>query len=181
MEQSIQTLIESAKNGKPQAQSKLMDLFWNDVKGYLLYKTNNENLAEELTVETFTKAISKLSLYDENFNFKTWLISIAQNNLIDYFRSQQKNENTIFSDDYDFLLMDIEPSPEEILIDKQNISELEQKLGQLPEKYSEVLRLRFLDDLSIAQIAEKKSLTESNVKVRIMRAKKLLQDIWNES
>ncbi len=176
METPLQKTIKEAQDGVPQAQSRLMDAFWNDVKGFLLFKTNDENLAEELTVETFTKAISKLNLYDDNFNFKTWLISIAQNNLIDYYRKRKKEDAEVLTEDYEFIFAETEPSPEKLLIDQQNLKDFYSKLDNLPEKYSEVLKLKFIDDLSIKEIANQLKLSESNVKVRIMRAKKLLMD-----
>ncbi len=181
MNPTLQNTIKEAQKGIPQAQSRLMDAFWNDVKGFLLFRTNDENLAEELTVETFTKAISKLSLYDDNFNFKTWLISIAQNNLLDYYRKKQKENPEILSEEYDLILAETEPSPEKILIDKQNLADFYKKLDRLPPKYSEVLQLKYIDDYSIKEIAQQLQLTESNVKVRIMRAKKLLMDAYKES
>ncbi len=180
MQIPLQQMIEEAKKGKPQAQSKIMDAFWNDVKGYLLYRTNDENLAEELTVETFTKAISKLDLYDDNFNFKTWLISIAQNNLLDYYRKKKKNLEYL-SEDYDLVFTETEPSPEEALIDEQNSKEFYKKLDEIDSKYSEVLKLKFIEDKSIKEIALQLQLTESNVKVRIMRGRKLLEDAYKNT
>lgn len=177
MENNLPHIIEEARKGIPQAQSRLMNLYWNDVKGFLLYKVNDENSAEELTVETFTKAISKLELYNEDFNFKTWLLSIAQNNLIDFYRKKNRN-NEVFSDDYELIMTEIEPSPEEILIDEQNYKNFQTKLELLDPKYTEIIQLRFFEDLSIKEIAEKLQLSESNVKVRIMRARKLLADAY---
>ncbi len=174
----LQQSIEDAQKGIPQAQSRLMAAYWNDVKGYLLFRTNDENWSEELTVETFTKAIQKLDKYDDNFNFKTWLISIAQNNLIDAYRKKKKDDSEILSEDYELILTETEPSPEKLLIDQQNLKDFYEKLNQLAGKYSEVLKLKYIEDCSIKEIAQQLNLTESNVKVRIMRAKKLLADLY---
>ncbi len=179
MKRPLEEIIIEAQKGEPKAQSQLMDAFWNDVKGYLLYRSNDENLSEELTVETFTKAISKLNLYDTNFNFKTWLISIAQNNLYDYYRKKKKDLEFLI-DDFDLTFTETQPSPEDLLIDQQNSKAFYQKLDKIDPKYSEVLRLKFMEDKSIKEIAEELNLTESNVKVRIMRGRKLLQDAYKE-
>jgi DNA-directed RNA polymerase specialized sigma24 family protein len=51
-------------------------------------KVHDENVADELTVSVFSKVLAKLDLYDENFQFKTWILTIAQNSVIDYWRKK---------------------------------------------------------------------------------------------
>jgi DNA-directed RNA polymerase specialized sigma24 family protein len=51
-------------------------------------KVHDENAADELTVSVFSKVLAKLDLYDENFQFKTWVLTIAQNTVIDYWQKK---------------------------------------------------------------------------------------------
>lgn len=174
---SLNELISQAKKGKQQAQSQLISGFWVDVKYYILTKVHDENSAEELTVETFTKAITKLHLYNEDFDFKTWLISIAHNTTMDFFR-KKKNYDEFFLNDYSKILQ-TSPSPEDNIISEQKNSALLKAINELEEKYKKVMELKFLEDKSIKEIAGILDLTEANVKIRILRGKKLLSDKLN--
>ena len=59
--------------------NKLLNENWDYVYNYILKKTSNEYVSEEITIQTFSKAFQKIKLYDKKFLFKTWLISIAKN------------------------------------------------------------------------------------------------------
>jgi RNA polymerase sigma-70 factor (ECF subfamily) len=171
-------LIEEAKNSKQQAQSGIVNLFWRDVKTYIFSLVKNENSAEELTIETFTKVLNKLSLYNSDFDFRTWIISVSHNTTIDYLR--KKNKDKDFYTDEDYLeLKDMEPSPEQVFIDKQNLEELEKMLEKLPENYHRLIQLRYLEGKKLKKIVEETGLSLANVKVSLMRAKKLLAEMQN--
>lgn len=173
---NIQNLIEEAKNNKQQAQTKLVNIFWADVKSYVLFLTKEENIAEELTISIFSKALSKLSLYNSDFDFKTWLISIAHNHSIDYLR-KKKNISIPFTEDFNSDVYDFEPSPEEKFIEKQNTEDFEKLLSKLPENYQKIIHLRYLEDKKLKEISEITNLSLSNIKVSLMRAKKLLSEL----
>ena len=78
------TLISLAKNKNQKAQTQLINLFWVDVFSFVMKKVQNENVADEITVSVFSKVLAKLDLYDPNFQFKTWILTISQNSVIDY-------------------------------------------------------------------------------------------------
>lgn len=82
-------LLEEAKNSKQQAQSKIVNLYWGDIKSYIFSIVKDENYSEELTIETFTKVLNKLNLYNADFDFKTWVTSIAHNTAIDFLRKKK--------------------------------------------------------------------------------------------
>src|SRR6056297_2481324 len=90
--------------GNQIAFSRLLDTFWNDVYGFQLKRTENENDAEDITIQTFSKAFDKINTYNEEYKFKTWLITISKNIHIDLVRKLNKsirnaskdNENSFF-------------------------------------------------------------------------------------
>lgn len=84
----LQTVIFEAKKGKRQAQNLLMDIFWDNVFNYVYQKIKDEEEAEDIAIETFTKVFAKLKLYNADFDFKTWLLSIAHNTMIDHIRKK---------------------------------------------------------------------------------------------
>ena len=75
----LETSISKAKNGSQSAYSFLLDSFWLEVYNYQLKRTKNENDAEDITIQTFSKAFDKLNTFDEKYVFKTWLITISKN------------------------------------------------------------------------------------------------------
>lgn len=166
-------LIEEAKNSRQQAQSKIVNLFWSDIKSYIFSLVKDENYSEELTVETFTKVLSKLNLYNSDFDFRTWVTSIAHNSAIDFLRKKNKDKNKFLDDDYQ-QPRDWEPSPEQLFIDKQNLEAFEKRLNNLPENYRKLIYSRYVEGKKLKDIVEETGLSLANVKVSLMRARKLL-------
>ncbi|XOD68552.1 MAG: RNA polymerase sigma factor [Flavobacteriales bacterium AspAUS03] len=175
------SIIRQAKKGTQKAQSLLMRIFWNDVYHYVLKKIHDDDEAEDIAIETFTKVLNKLKLYNENFNFHTWLITIAHNTMLDHFR-QQKIQNISldqFSVHTDFLssLILEEHSPEEKLISKQTVKQIRDSIERLPLKYKKVVRLRFLEEKTYKEISKELFISMNQVKIQLLRAKKLLLKI----
>ena len=75
----INEAVRRAKENDQSAFNLLLHTFWNDVYGFLIKRTRNENDAEDISIETFSKAFEKIKSFDESFKFKTWLITIAKN------------------------------------------------------------------------------------------------------
>ncbi len=86
--------IKLAKEGDQHAFRYLLEFFWNDVYGFMLQRTQNENEAEDLTIRCFGKAFEKIMTYNQAFGFKTWLTTIAKNLHIDQIR---KKTSTAFT------------------------------------------------------------------------------------
>lgn len=90
MGENLLQLIASAKNKDQKAQTQLINQHWVSVFSFIMKKVQDETIADELTVSVFSKVLSKLDLYDPNFQFKTWVLTIAQNSVIDYWRKKQE-------------------------------------------------------------------------------------------
>jgi RNA polymerase sigma-70 factor (ECF subfamily) len=173
-----QQLIEAAKKGEQSAFKKLMDKYWDSVYAFQLKRTKNTYQAEEVCIQSFARAFDKLDTYQEQFNFKTWLITISKNIQIDINRKKsietsdldQKNANQI---------ADIEPTAEDRLITEQNLTKLLEHIKSLKPHYQEVIHLRYFKELSYKAIAEELNQPINNVKVKLLRAKKLLAERLN--
>ena len=81
--QIIQKNIDKAKTGDQVAFTFLLDFFWNEVYGFMLKRTQNETDTEDIVIETFAKAFDRISTYNPEYAFNTWLIAIAKNVHID--------------------------------------------------------------------------------------------------
>ena len=176
----IKKQIEKAKMGDQVAFTSLLDYYWNEVYGFMLKRTENETDAEDITIETFAKAFDKIATYNPEFQFNTWLIAIAKNVHIDMLR---KKKSTLFLDITDeednqaYNVADTSPSPEDKIITEQNLSRLLQFIKELKPHYQEVIQLRYFQELSYQEISDQLQEPLSNVKVKLLRAKKLLAEI----
>ncbi len=171
----ILALVSQAKKGQRRAQNIILNTYWDNVYYYIFSKIKNENDAEDITIQTFTKAFSKLKLYNPDFDFKTWLISISHNTMLDFLK---KNKVSLTSDMNFALEVPIEePSPEDQLINKQKILEIKHYLKQLKPNYRKVLEMRYLEEKTYKEIAKELNLNISNVKIQVLRGKKLLFEL----
>jgi len=172
--------INKAKEGKDTAYTTLLNMFWKDIYRFLYSKTNDENEAEDLTVRTFAKAFDKISSFDEKYEFKTWLISISNNLFIDHFRKRKTETISIHKESTEaHKIKDAEPTPDDKLIIEQNLAELLGYIHQLKPHYQEIINLRFFQEMSYKEMATTLNEPMSNIKVKLLRAKKLLAEIIN--
>jgi RNA polymerase sigma-70 factor (ECF subfamily) len=175
----ITDAITKAKNNEQLAFNFLLDTFWNDVYAFQLKRTQNENDAEDITIQTFSKAFDKINTYDASYNFKTWLITISKNLHIDLVRKQRKTIKNTSKDNQDHFLeiIDDSPTPEDKIITDQNLAKLLRDIKKLKPHYQEIINLRYFQELSYKDISEELNEPMNNVKVKLLRAKKLLAEI----
>jgi RNA polymerase sigma-70 factor (ECF subfamily) len=176
----LESNISKAKKGNQTAFKYLLDTFWLDVYKYQLKRTNSENDAEDIAIQTFSKAFDKIQTFDEKYVFKTWIITISKNIHIDLLRKKSSSiriENAQEQDEKIYLVIDDNPTPEDKIIRDQNLAKLLRDIKLLKPKYQEVIQLRYFQELSYKEIASEINESISNVKVKLLRAKKLLAAI----
>lgn len=176
----IKNQIEKAKKGDQNAFTTLLDHYWNEIYGFMLRHTENETDSEDITIETFAKAFGKISTYNYDYAFNTWLIAIAKNAHIDLLRKKKLNsfiEITNKKNNLAYNVADTTPSAEDQLIIEQNLFQLLQYIKELKPHYQEVIQLRYFQELSYQEIANQLNEPLNNIKIKILRAKKLLANI----
>jgi len=175
--EDTQTIIQKALAGNQIAFSTLLDTFWNGVYGFQLKRTENENDAEDITIQTFSKAFDKLHTYDSSYSFKTWLITISKNIHVDLVRKRKRNLESGGNQEAVKKVLDDTPSAEDQLINEQNLANLLLHIKELKPHYQEIINLRYFKELSYAAIAKELNEPMNNVKVKLLRAKKLLAEV----
>ena len=134
---------------------------------FLLSKTCNADLAEELTQETFFSAVNSINKFKGNSSILTWLCGIAQNLWLKYLRDHKQNENlSNFEDD-----LKISSVEDEIFIKWENV-EILKLLHNLSEPTREVMYLRLIGEISFSQIGEIMGKSENWARVNFYRGKK---------
>ncbi len=180
LKEDLQENIGKAKVGSQIAFSLLLNTFWNEVYHFQLARTKNENDAEDITIQTFSKAFDKIKTYDDSYEFKTWLITISKNLHVDLIRKRKRNildgfENS--SSEAVKKVVDESPTVEDQLIIEQNLASLLSHIKKLKPHYQKVINLRYFNELTYAAIAKELDEPVNNVKVKLLRAKKLLAEI----
>lgn len=180
-QKEITELIHAAKRGDQHAFRQLLDLHWNELYGFLIKRTENDNDAEDLCLQAFSKAFDKIDLYNQDYSFATWLTSIAKNLHVDILRKEKiRTHKSSTTDEIAKELIDETLGPEDQLIRSQNLDKLLEQIRALKPMYRDIIQLRFFQELSHKEIAAQLSLSVSNVKVRLLRAKKLMAIIIKE-
>lgn len=177
---NLYDLILKARAGNQAAFRILLDSFWADVYNYQLKRTKSENDAEDITIQTFSKAFDKIHTFDNNYTFKTWLIAISKNVHIDLLRKKKVSVAIHTSKEQEekiYLVADENPTPEDKIIREQNLAKLLTDIKKLKPKYQEVIQLRYFQELSYKEISFQIKEPMNNVKIKLLRAKKLLAEI----
>lgn len=145
--------------------------YFSDVYKYALSLTCDEHAAEEITQETFFKALKAIDKFDGRCKLYVWLCQIAKNTYFtDRRRTAKGSELSTESRPDDAL--------EERLLNKESCFEIHKKLHALGEPYKEVFSLRVFGELSFRQIGELFEKTESWARVTYHRAKmKIKEDL----
>lgn len=146
------------------------------VYAFLLAKTADSMLAEEMTQETFYQAVKSIGSFKGESSVSTWLIGIANNVLRGYFRKQKKQAEEELPKTEIAALGGT--STEDIVLRSMDTISLMQAMHRLPEPYREVLHLRLTADLSFKEIGQIMERTENWARVTYYRGKeKLLKGV----
>ena len=178
-------LVKLAKEGNQQAFSLLLDMHWNEVLFYHLKRNLNENDAEDIVIQTFSKAFDKIETFDEQYVFKTWLIAISKNVYIDFLRKKKIIPFSSFDNEDGNALTDTlaDPAPlPDALLERQDLANLlTRALTKISFKYRAVLLLRYNNHFTFREIAESLGEPLNTIKSRHRRALIILKKILGKS
>ena len=150
---------------------KIYSAYAKDVYRFALSLCSNPTVAEDITQETFYKALRGASRFRGDCEVRTWLLQIAKNEWLMYCRKQkrlvcleERPEDTS------------EDSPEDEVSRRELLARVRQRLGELPEPYHSVFLLRHFGELPFSQIGQLRGKTENWARVTYYRAKEKLRE-----
>lgn len=149
---------------------KIYAEYYSEVYKFVLTLCQNHTLAEEITQESFFKALKSIDSFNGNCKLSTWLCKIARNT----FYSYTKKHNRQVDYPLDIILSD--ENIEEQFVDKETAYTIHKVLHKLNEPYKEVFWLRIFGELSFAQIGALFEKTESWARVTYYRAKIMIKE-----
>ena len=156
-----------------QNMEKIYQEYFETVKKYLFCLTHNSDIAEELTQETFYRAINKIHTFKGNCKISVWLCQIAKHIWYNEWKKNKKFKNT---NEEEMFFMPSSDDIENTVISNENKMELYQKLQKLDEKTREVVYLRITGELSFKEIATILNKTENWARVTFYRGKQKLKE-----
>lgn len=155
-----------------QDMEKIYEQYFETVNKYLFCLTKNYDLAEELTQETFYRAVKKIGTYKGECKISVWLCQIAKNLWYDQCRKNKKlvnYEENIFT-------LETEEKVEEQIISNEEKMTLYKKMQNLDEKTREVIYLRITGELSFKEIGDILNKSETWARVTFYRGKQKLKE-----
>lgn len=179
-------LVKRARSGDQKAYAELLTYYRDSIFFMMKKMVQNDDDAEDLTIEAFGKAFKMLDNYKGSYAFSTWLFKIASNHCIDFIRKQKKhthlsidesNENENLPNQY---IISETPDPEEEMIWRQKGKLLKDFIDRLHPDYKEILKMKYFHGLSYMEISEELEIPMGTVKARLFRSKELLQSIMKD-
>jgi RNA polymerase sigma-70 factor (ECF subfamily) len=174
-----QLLIAKAK-AEPLAFGELYETYYSRIFGYVLRRTANLQLAQDITSEVFFKTLKGLSKFNwQGISFSSWLYRIAANEIANSYRRSVK--------DYQYL-QSVRTSPlsqeyisaEQELRKNEEYRNLQEGISRLPAKYQEVIALKYFEDKEIREIAEIMKKPEGTIKSLLHRGIEKLRIILSQ-
>ncbi|MEK9618621.1 MAG: sigma-70 family RNA polymerase sigma factor [Flavobacteriales bacterium] len=187
-QKDYELVLRATKDKDQQAFSDLMDKYKDPIYYMLLKMVNNNDDAEDLTLEAFGKAFNRLNQYTPNFAFSTWLFKIATNNCIDFLRKKKKNvmsiDNRVSNNDGEEYMFEIKSdgmTPEQIAMNEQKIQLMRQYVKKLKPRYEILVEMRYFKEMSYEEISIELNLPLGTVKAQLFRAREFLYNIMKHS
>ena len=159
-------IIKRCQLGDKSAFEDLITKYHPYVYKYIIKLCGNEDLAEDLTQEAFIKVIRNIDKFDLNgkAEFSTYIITLCKNCYIDYYRKNKNVFNNVVMDD-NLNLQDEEI--EHKVLDKLDMESAIEALDKLPEEQSLVIKMKYIEDMTLKEIGEKLTLEPKTIKSRI--------------
>lgn len=160
------------------------NLFYNQVKYFIHGKVKDEMTAEDLTADTFLKAQRFIDKYDSKYQFTTWLYNIANNRVIDYWRTQNakfgKNVNVdgyVDEEGHELFQFEADNNVQDSIESKESVNIILSGIQSLKPKYQRIAELYFIQEKEYNEIAEICEIPLGTVKGMVFRCREMLQSL----
>ncbi|NTW97320.1 MAG: sigma-70 family RNA polymerase sigma factor [Oscillochloris sp.] len=163
-------LIRRAQQSDPQALSEIYERYAPDIYRYIYYKVNDPELARDIQSDVFVRMLEGIERYeDRGWSISAWLYRIAHDRTIDTLRRRER----VHTISLDAWVEHVEDQDDNLELSAQRVA-LRRAIGQLSESQAQVLRLRYVYDLSIHETARQMGRSEGSIKSLQHRAQQNL-------
>lgn len=164
--------IRDAQAGDRAAFARLVERYWDRLYRWLYHVTRDRHAAEDLTQETFLKALAALKSFRPGSNFRAWVFRIGHNNFVNQKRSDRRTKHQL-SDD----AATGEISAETTAENREALEIVAKAVAELPEDFRAALTLRVEEELSFRDVAKILNTTEETARWRVFKARQKLMKV----
>nr|DAG92946.1 MAG TPA: RNA polymerase sigma factor [Herelleviridae sp.] len=183
--------VQKALSGDQRAFTTLYNSYHRSLLYQIKKIVRDEEVAMDITMETFEKAFQALHRYSPEYAFSTWLFRIGINCAIDYIRNNKNKPDSIIEldkqmmfendDQLGYQLKCPDKTPDEQLMTEQRLYFMREVVTLLPRWQRRLIELRYIDDFTYNEIADELGMPLGTVKGMLHRAKEVLIDIVNKN
>ena len=165
------TWIVAAQRGDRAAYARVVDAYWDRLYRWLFRMTHDRHKAEDLTQETFLKALAAIGSFRPGTNFRAWLFRIGHNNFVNLKRGEKRATQTLPDEP---MQADGTPGPQTMASDRETLVLVSKAVAELPADFRSALLLRAEEGLSFREVAAVLGITEETARWRVFKARQKL-------
>jgi RNA polymerase sigma-70 factor, ECF subfamily len=165
--------IRAAQSGDRDAFACLIHHYWDRLYRWLYHLTRDRHAAEDLTQESFLKALAAIQSFRAGSNFRAWVFRIARNNFVNFKRSERRTKVQLPEDVAASDIGGTETTTE----NREALVRIGQAVAELPEDFRAALLLRVNEGLSFREVARILGITEETARWRMFKARQTLMKV----
>ena len=173
--------VRLAQEGSAHAFALLYDRYVDQIFGYVYHRVGHRQTAEDLVSDVFLRALRRISTFKwQGVDFGAWLMTIARNRVHDHFKSAKFRLEATVEEVFDSPVQNSDDNPEQALLSSDLTQQVHDAIRQLKGEQAEVLYLRFIQHLNVAETAAVMGKTDGAIKALQYRALKSLAKLVPE-
>jgi RNA polymerase sigma-70 factor (ECF subfamily) len=165
--------IRAAQAGEQSAFAHLVNRYWDRLYRWLYRMTRDRHLAEDLTQETFLKALAAVKSFRAGSNFRAWVFKIGHNNFVNQKRSERRTKHQLTEE----LAATDAASVETATENREALEAVAKAVAELPADFRAALTLRVEEGLSFRDVARILNTTEETARWRVFKARQKLMKV----
>ncbi|MFA6227423.1 MAG: sigma-70 family RNA polymerase sigma factor [Candidatus Paceibacterota bacterium] len=182
MQRSDEEIILEYLNGDKNSFTEIVNRYLKSIYNFVYRFVGDEKATEDITQEVFLKAWKNIKKFDIEKSFKTWIFSISKNTCIDYLRKRKDVPISLFDNEeggnsIEDNLIDQELKPDEIFSLEHDKKQVQKALNELTTKQKEVIILKYVNGMSLSEVAEIIDIPADTIKSHHRRALMKLRKI----
>ena len=165
--------IRAAQAGDRSAFARLVERYWDRLYRWLYHLTRDRHAAEDLTQETFLRALAAVKTFRPGSNFRAWVFRIGHNNFVNQKRAERRTKHQLPEDAAAPELTTAEGTAE----NRETLEVVQRAVADLPPDFRAALLLRVYEGMSFREVAEALKTTEETARWRVFKARQKLMKV----
>ena len=165
--------IRAAQSGDRAAFARLIDRYWDRLYRWLYHLTRDRHAAEDLTQETFLRALAAVKSFRAGSNFRAWVFRIGHNNFVNQKRAERRTKHQLPDD----AASPGEGIAESLAENRETLEVVSRAVADLPADFRAALLLRVEEGLSFREVAKVLGTTEETARWRVFKARQKLMKV----